>query len=108
MAVFWVVAPCSLVEIYRRFTGAYCLHHQDAEYYYDHQTKEYEMGGACNTHGGYEIRVKVLVGKPEGKRGLGRPGRRWEVISKCTLGKRVWRVWIKFIWLRIGTGGGFL
>jgi hypothetical protein len=28
MAVFWVVAPCSLVELYRRFRGAYCLHHQ--------------------------------------------------------------------------------
>jgi hypothetical protein len=26
MAVFWVVAPCSLVEDYRRFRGAYCLH----------------------------------------------------------------------------------
>jgi hypothetical protein len=24
MAVFWVVAPCSLVEVYRRFRGAYC------------------------------------------------------------------------------------
>jgi hypothetical protein len=29
MAVFWVVAPCSLVEIYRPFRGACCLHHQD-------------------------------------------------------------------------------
>jgi hypothetical protein len=28
MAVFWVVAPCSLVEIYRSFRGACCLHHQ--------------------------------------------------------------------------------
>jgi hypothetical protein len=28
MTVFWDVAPCSLVEIYRRFRGAYCLHHQ--------------------------------------------------------------------------------
>jgi hypothetical protein len=27
MAVFWVVAPCSLVEVYRRFKGACCLHH---------------------------------------------------------------------------------
>jgi hypothetical protein len=26
--VFWDVAPCSLVEVYRRFRGAYCLHHQ--------------------------------------------------------------------------------
>jgi hypothetical protein len=25
MAVFWVVAPCSLVEVYLRFRGAYCL-----------------------------------------------------------------------------------
>jgi hypothetical protein len=28
MAVFWVVAPSSLVEVYRRFGGACCLHHQ--------------------------------------------------------------------------------
>jgi hypothetical protein len=35
MAVFWVVSPCSLVEVYRRFIGAYCLHHQDDDYPYD-------------------------------------------------------------------------
>jgi hypothetical protein len=28
MAVFWVVAPCSLVELYQRFKGPCCLHHQ--------------------------------------------------------------------------------
>jgi hypothetical protein len=28
MTVFWVVAPCSLVEVYRRFRGASCFHHQ--------------------------------------------------------------------------------
>jgi hypothetical protein len=28
MAVFLVVAPCSLVDVYRRFRDAYCLHHQ--------------------------------------------------------------------------------
>jgi hypothetical protein len=28
MAVFWVVAPCSLVEYYQRFRGPCCLHHQ--------------------------------------------------------------------------------
>jgi hypothetical protein len=27
MTVFWEVAPCSLVETDRRFSGAYCLHH---------------------------------------------------------------------------------
>jgi hypothetical protein len=26
MAVFWYVTPCSLVEVYRRFRGACCLH----------------------------------------------------------------------------------
>jgi hypothetical protein len=28
MAVFWDVAPCSLIDIDRRFRGAYCHHHQ--------------------------------------------------------------------------------
>jgi hypothetical protein len=27
MAVFWVVAPCRQVWVYRRFRGLYCLHH---------------------------------------------------------------------------------
>jgi hypothetical protein len=29
MTVFWDVVSCRLVEIDRRFRGAYCLHHQD-------------------------------------------------------------------------------
>jgi hypothetical protein len=28
MAVFWVVAPCSMVEVHRRFRDACCLHRQ--------------------------------------------------------------------------------
>jgi hypothetical protein len=28
IAVFWVVAPCSLVDVYQRFRGPCCLHHQ--------------------------------------------------------------------------------
>jgi hypothetical protein len=28
MAVFWVVALCTLVEVYQRFRGPCCLHHQ--------------------------------------------------------------------------------
>jgi hypothetical protein len=52
---------------------------------------------------------KVLVGKPEGKRPLGRPRRRWEDgirmdIRETGLGG----VWIGFDWLRTGTGGGLL
>jgi hypothetical protein len=31
MTDFWDVAPCSLVEIYQRFRGAYCLHYEGNE-----------------------------------------------------------------------------
>jgi hypothetical protein len=30
-SVFWDVAPCSEVDVDRRFRGAYCLHHQGDE-----------------------------------------------------------------------------
>jgi hypothetical protein len=37
------------------------------------------VGRACGTHGrGEKKAYKVLVGKPEGKRPLGRTRRRWE------------------------------
>jgi len=26
--VFWDVLPCSQIDVYRRFRGAYCLHHR--------------------------------------------------------------------------------
>ena len=45
---------------------------------------------------------KVLVGKPEGKRPLGRPRRRWEDNIKIDLQE------VGKSWLRIGTGGGRL
>jgi hypothetical protein len=35
------------------------------------------MGGACSTNVGRRGRRMLLVGKPEGKRPLGRPRRRW-------------------------------
>jgi hypothetical protein len=46
---------------------------------------------------------KVLVGKPEGKRPLGRPRRRWE--DGIRMG---WGVLIGFDCFRTGTGGGLL
>jgi hypothetical protein len=47
---------------------------------------------------------RILVRKPEGKRPLGRPRRRWEDNIRIDL--KV--VWTGFIWLRIGTSGGLL
>ena len=51
---------------------------------------------------------KVLVGKPEGKRPLGRPRRRWEDNIKMDLQAVGGVVWTGWSWLRIGTGGGRL
>jgi hypothetical protein len=51
---------------------------------------------------------KVLVGKPEGRRPLGRPRYRWGMGSKWILGRLVGGVWSGFTWLRIGTVGGLL
>jgi hypothetical protein len=28
MTVFWITAPCSMVEIYKRFRGSCCFHLQ--------------------------------------------------------------------------------
>jgi hypothetical protein len=51
---------------------------------------------------------RVLVGKPEGKRPLGRPRRRWEVGVKMDLREIGWGVWSGFTWLRLGIFGGLL
>jgi hypothetical protein len=51
---------------------------------------------------------KVLVGKPEGKRPLGRPSVGGKMGSERILGRLVWGVWIGFDWLKTGTGGGLL
>jgi hypothetical protein len=47
---------------------------------------------------------KILVGKPEGKRPLGRPRREWMDSIKMDLRA----IWIGLIWLRIGTIGRLL
>ena len=49
---------------------------------------------------------RVLVGKPEGKRPLGRPSRRWEDNIKWIFRKWDGVVRTGWSWLRIGTGGG--
>jgi hypothetical protein len=51
---------------------------------------------------------KILMGRPEGRRPLGRPRRRWEDnIKMDTQDVRV-GAWSGLSWPRIGTGGGLL
>ena len=51
---------------------------------------------------------RVLVGKPEGKRPLGRRRRRWEDNIKMGFQEVGCGVWTGWNWLRIGTGGWHL
>jgi hypothetical protein len=51
---------------------------------------------------------RVLVGKAEGKRPLGRPRRRWEDSIKMDFQEVGGGLVTGWSWLRIGTGGGHL
>jgi hypothetical protein len=48
------------------------------------------MGKACSTHGEKTKGYRILVGKPEGNRPLGRPRHRWEVNNKMDVREIVW------------------
>jgi hypothetical protein len=50
----------------------------------------------------------ILVGRPEGRRPLGRPRRRWEDNIKINLREKGLGMWIGFIWLKTGIRGGLL
>jgi hypothetical protein len=54
------------------------------------------MGGPCSTNGEKRNAYRLLVGKPEGKRPLGRPRCRWVDHIKRDLGEVGWGVvdWI--------------
>jgi hypothetical protein len=47
-----------------------------------------------------------FVGKPEGKRRLGRTRHRYECNIKMDLQEVGWGTWTRLMWLRVGTGGG--
>ena len=59
-------------------------------------------------YGGGEGAYRVLVGKPEGKRPLGRPRRRWVNNIMINLQEVDVGIWTGLGWPRIGTGGGRL
>jgi hypothetical protein len=66
------------------------------------------MGRSCNTNREKRNAYRILVGKLEGKRPLGRSRRRWVNNIKTDVREIGWVIWIRLIWLRIGIGGGLL
>jgi hypothetical protein len=60
------------------------------------------VGGTCGTHGEGKGVYRVLVGKPEGKRPLRRPRRRWENNIKPNLRE----IWVDGAnWIRMAQDG---
>jgi hypothetical protein len=57
------------------------------------------MGRACSTNGEKRIAYRTLVGKPEGKRPLGRPRHRWMDNIKMDLREIGWDV---INWIDVG------
>jgi hypothetical protein len=62
------------------------------------------MGRACSTNGVNRNANRTFVGKPEGKRPLGRRRLWWVDNIKVENGV----AWAGLMWLRIGTDGGLL
>jgi hypothetical protein len=63
------------------------------------------MWGMWRAWGEVRGAYNILVGRPEGRRPLGRPRHRWENNIKMDLRETGLGMWIGFTWLRIGTGG---
>jgi hypothetical protein len=62
------------------------------------------MGRICSMNGDKRNACRILVGKPGGKRPLGRSRCRWVDNIKLDL-RWDWVVWAGLIWLRIRTSG---
>jgi hypothetical protein len=62
------------------------------------------MGGTCSTNGGEKRNAyRLLVGKSEGRRPLGRPRSTWVDNIKMVLEEIREGILIGLVWLRIGT-----
>jgi hypothetical protein len=64
MTVFWVVAPCSLVEVYRRFRGPCCLHHQGDD---SSLVNFYQTTRRYNSEDSHLITIYVRIGPKQYK-----------------------------------------
>jgi hypothetical protein len=65
-------------------------------------------GRASSTNGERRGVFRVLVGKPERRRKLQRPRRRWEDNIKMDLRELGLGAWTGKMWIRTRTGGGLL
>jgi hypothetical protein len=55
------------------------------------------MGRECSTNGENGNAYRILVGKPEGKRPLGRSKRRWRIVLP-----RIWGGGVRDVWMAFG------
>ena len=78
------------------------------KYHSADQVKTTEIGGAYSTYVESRGAYRVLLGKPEERRPLGRPRLRWEDNIKLDVVDVEWEAWSGLILLRIGTGGRLL
>jgi hypothetical protein len=62
-------------------------------------------GHMASTGEGRKV-YKVLVAKPEGKKPLERPRRRWKDRIRMDIREIGWEMWSGFVWLILGIGGG--
>jgi hypothetical protein len=66
------------------------------------------MGGEYSTYGKRRVVSRVLVGKPHGKRQLGRPRGSWQDNIKVDLQEVGWWARTELIWFWKGTVGRLL
>jgi hypothetical protein len=88
---------CIIVITFAKCTGM----HPAVFTYFIHTIKEDEVDRTCSMHGVGRGVCRVLVGRPEGQRLLGRPRCRWKDNIKTEL-REIWIGQTGFSWLRIG------
>ena len=72
------------------------------------KSRRMRWAGHVARMGDSRVVYRVLVGKAERKRPLGRPWSKWVDSIKMDLQEVGWGVWTGSSWLSIGTGGGHL
>jgi hypothetical protein len=66
------------------------------------------LGGICRTNWRDGNAYRILAGKSEGKKLLGRQSASKKIVLKLTLEKQCVRMWIGFRYHRIGKSGGLM